>query len=117
MSDFELKRKDDLDNLSKVPIILVKLDNLCDRLNSLEARFSAELEKVSLRLEKIESLRERLAEVEVIVNNDHSTIKEIQDRQIKQNQDTINFLKRLSVEFFLVVIGFIFNIILTLLKK
>ena len=117
MDNFELKRKEDLDNLSKVPVILVKVDNLCEKLNSLETRFTTELEKISLRLEKVESLRERLAEVETITNNNHAVIERVQKQQESQNQDTINFLRKLTVEFAFVVIGFILNFVITFLKK
>jgi DNA repair ATPase RecN len=120
MENFEFKRKEDLDNLSnlsKVPVILVKIDNLCEKINSLEARFTTELEKISLRLEKVESLRERLAEVEVITTNHDCSIKELHKEYNKQVQNNVDFLKKVTIQFVFMIIGLLVNILFTLLKK
>jgi len=117
MDGFEFKRHEDLDNLSKVPIILVKIEEMSKRLDSMEDRFAAELEKVGLRLEKVESLRERLAETEAIVNNHTTDINNLRGHQEKQVQSTIDFLRKLTIEFGLVIIGLFANIVFTLLKK
>jgi DNA repair ATPase RecN len=117
MDNLELKRKEDFENLSKVAVVVVKLEEMSKRLDSIEGRFVAELEKISLRLEKVESLRERLAEVEAITNNHDCDIKELRDEYNKQVQNNIDFFRRLTIEFALVVVGLLANILFTLLKK
>jgi DNA repair ATPase RecN len=117
MNNFELKRREDFENLSKVPIIVVKLEEMSKRLDSIEGRFIAELEKISLRLEKVESLRERLAEIEAIANNHDCDIKELRDEYNKQVQNNVDFLRRLTIEFALVIVGLLANILFTLLKR
>jgi len=117
----ELRRKEDLGSLSQVPVIVVKLEEMSKRLDSMEGRFVAELEKINLRLEKVESLRERLAEVEAITNNHDCDVKELRDRYDKQAQGNIDFLRKVTTQFIFVLIGLfadiLINILTTLLKK
>jgi len=113
----EFRRKEDLDSLSQIPVIATRIEEMSRRLDSVESRFVSELDKICVRLDKIESLRERLAEVESVSNDNHCSIKDLRDQYIRLTQESNSAMKRFSTELLLTLLGVIASIVLTLLRN
>lgn len=116
MTEF-FKRKEDFESLSKVPILLVRFEEFLKRFDSFENYVKAEIKEIFDRIEKLDSLRDRIAETEAYIDSIKNRVCSLESQILKSIDDNNSFLKKLSLELFLIILGVAFTLIYTLLKK
>lgn len=118
MSDtFELRRKEDFENLSKVPILVVKFEEFSKRFETFEEYIKSELRQINDKVDKLETLRERVVQVETETNGLNGRMKYIEDKVDSSLKSSNEFLKRISLELALTLVGVIITLIVTFLRK
>ncbi|MFH8120090.1 MAG: hypothetical protein QXS37_04790 [Candidatus Aenigmatarchaeota archaeon] len=118
MSDtFELKRKEDIENLSKIPILIVKFEEFSKRFDIFENYVKSELRSVNEKIDRLETLRERIVQVETESENLSGRIKYIEDKVDSSLKSSNEFLKRISLELAFTLVGVIITLVVTFLRR
>lgn len=117
MDEINFRRKEDFENLSKVPILLVRFEEFLKRFDSFEEYVKSEVKEIFVKIEKLESLRERLVENEASICSINDRVESLEAQTLKSINDSNSFLKKLGLELLLVIVGVAFTLIYNLLRK
>lgn len=117
MEDSKSYYKDDSVSLSKISELSIRFDEFIKRFERFETSIQAELSRFGDRLEKIESLRERLAQLESTGVDLSRRVSHVEDAIQRSLRESNDFLKKITWELFAVVLGIITSLLLTFFKK
>lgn len=105
------------DNESRNEILNIKFEEFLKRFEIWEQKFNEELRQINLKLEKLESLRERIVQLETCSNVLEEKSKSLENMVIGSLKDTNSFLKRISIELSITIVGIILSLVYIILKK